>query len=278
MKFPELSYASPNDPALKRWIIQSIEILAGRNYFIPLYEAWKNESVGQSDSVIGDMLEILQTTLNINAPSWPPQNLNDNKRLVMIANHPFGIGDGVAILSLAEQLGRPFKILINKELLKVKEMEPYSLSIDFSDSKEATANNIETRNEAKRLLEQGTTIIIFPSGGVATSRTMFGKAEELPWKNFVARLIQSAEASVLPVYFEGQNRRLFHIVSHISMTLRLSLLIAEFRRFSGSQCDVHIGNIVPFKELTAHENRKELIKELYDIVHSLPLSEKMNNS
>ncbi len=269
MKFPELSYASPDDPWIKRWIIQTIEIMAGRNYFVPLYEAWRTESVGRSESEIGDILKLLNTSLNINSSHWPPVDLMQHERLVMIANHPFGIGDGIAILSLAEQLGRPFKILINKDLLKVQEMLPYSLSVDFSESREALATNIATRNEALRLIGEGTTIIIFPSGGVATSPTLFGRAKELPWKNFVARLVQSSRASVLPIYFEGQNSRLFHIVSHWSMTLRLSLLVAEFRRFAESQCKLHIGEIIPFEGLINKDDRNKLIRELYDYVHDL---------
>ncbi len=269
LKFPELSYASPDDPWIKRWIIQTIEIMAGRNYFVPLYEAWRTESVGRSESEIGDILKLLNTSLSINSSHWPPVDLERHERLVMIANHPFGIGDGIAILSLAEQLGRPFKILINKDLLKVQEMLPYSLSVDFSESREALATNIATRNEALKLIGEGTTIIIFPSGGVATSPTLFGRAEELPWKNFVARLVQSSRASVLPIYFEGQNSRLFQIASRWSMTLRLSLLVAEFRRFAESQCKLHIGEIVSFQDLINKDDRNKLIRELYDYVHDL---------
>ena len=72
--------------------------------------------------------------------------------------------------------------------------------------------------------------VVFPAGGVATAERPFGRAEELPWKAFTARLIQQAQASVLPVYFEGQNSPLFHLISRYSVMLRLSLLVSEFRR------------------------------------------------
>ena len=269
MKFPELSYASPEDHWLKRWIIQTIEIMSGRNYFVPLYEIWKNESVGKSQTVIGDMLTLMETTLDIHSAHQWPVALKPDERLVIVSNHPFGIGDGIAILSLAEQLGRPFKILINKDLLKVPEMSPYALPIDFTESKEALAANIASRNEALSLIEEGTTIIIFPSGGVATSKSLFGKAEELPWKTFTAKLVQSAKATVLPVFFDGQNGRMFHIFSHLSMTLRLSMLVAEFRKFAGSKVKVHIGTPIAYEKLENNNDRKALIKELYELVHKL---------
>ncbi len=106
---------------------------------------------------------------------WPPQNLPDGP-LVIVANHPFGIGDGIAVLSLAEQLGRPFRVMIHRDLLKIREMEPYSLPVDFEETKEALKNNLAVRHEAVRLLKEGVTIVIFPAGGVATAPKGFGKA------------------------------------------------------------------------------------------------------
>ena len=49
-----------------------------------------------------------------------------------------------------------------RELLKIDEMEPYSLPIDFPETKEALKNNMAVRHEALRLLKQGVTIVVFP--------------------------------------------------------------------------------------------------------------------
>jgi putative hemolysin len=88
---------------------------------------------------------------------------------------PSATSDGIAALTLAEDLGRPFKVLINMELLKVPEFERFSLPIDFRETAAAKLTNLKTRNEAIRLLGQGTTIIVFPAGGVATAPTPFGR-------------------------------------------------------------------------------------------------------
>ena len=124
---------------------------------------------------------------------------------------------------------------------------------------------------ARRLLREGVTIVVFPAGGVATAEKPFGKAEELPWKAFTARLIQQAQASVLPVYFEGQNSPLFHFISRYSLMLRLSLLVSEFRRFVGATIRVHVGAVVPFAALKARDDRTALTAELYALVHRLAL-------
>ncbi len=267
MKFKELSYANERDPKLKRWFIRSIEGLSGRDRFTRLYEIWRNDIVGKTDSVFGKMLDLIDVDLKVEG-TWPPANIPEGP-IVIVANHPFGIGDGIAVLALAEQLGRPFRVLINNELLKVPEMAPYSLPVSFEETKEAMAINMQTRHEALRLLKEGVTVVIFPAGGVATAKKGFGRAEDLPWKMFPAKLIQAAKANVVPVFFEGQNGRLFHLASKISLTLRVSLLIREFRRLSGATIRARVGVMIPWEELSTHADRKDLLARLFGAVFSM---------
>ncbi len=267
LRFKELSYANERDARFKRWFIRSIEGLSGRDRYVRLYDIWRTDIVGKSDRVFGKMLDLIDVTLDVQG-QWPPAIAAD-RPLVIVANHPFGIGDGIAVLSLAEQLGRPFRVLIHNDLLKVPEMGPYSLPVSFEETKEAVALNMQTRHEAVRLLKEGTTIIIFPAGGVATARRGFGLAEDLPWKIFPAKLVQAARADVVPIYFEGQNGRLFHIASRISMTLRLSLLIREFKRLSGSTIRARVGAMMTWEELSGIKERKDLLALLYGAVFSM---------
>lgn len=272
--FPELSYANPRQPALTRWFIHSVEGLSGRDRYTALYDFWRRQIVPTGERVFSRMLDLIDVRVRT-ADQWPPAQLPDTP-LVIVANHPFGIGDGIAVLSLAEQLGRPFRVMIHKDLLKIREMEPYSLPIDFSETKDALKNNMAVRHEAVRLLKEGVTIVVFPAGGVATAPKGFGRARDLPWKMFPARLVQDARASVIPMHFSGQNGRLFHLVSgpmnmaerdgrvakfvgKASLTLRTSLLIHEFARLSGKAIDVRVGDVLSWSELEPLRDRKALL-------------------
>ncbi|RWE36395.1 MAG: glycerol acyltransferase [Mesorhizobium sp.] len=287
--FPELSYANPHQPALARWFIHSVEGISGRDRFAALYEFWRHQVVPTGERVFSRMLDLIE--VGVRTPDqWPPAQLPDTP-LVIIANHPFGIGDGIAVLSLAEQLGRPFRVMIHKDLLRIREMGPYSLPIDFSETKEAVKNNMAVRHEAVRLLKEGVTIVVFPAGGVATAPKGFGRARDLPWKMFPARLVQEAKASVIPMHFSGQNGRLFHLVSgpmnmaerdgrvakfvgKASLTLRTSLLIREFARLSGKAIEARVGNVLSWSELEPLRDRKALLDRLYrgvfDLAPELP--------
>ena len=268
VRFAELSYARPTDPPVKRWIIHTVETMSGRERFADLYEFWRSEIFGKRDDVFTEMLNLIEVRLDAGGGQWPPARLPDTP-LVMVANHPYGIGDGIAFLSLAERLGRPFRVIINNDLLKVPELKPYSLPISFEESKEALALNLKTRQEALKLLREGVTIVIFPSGGVATAPKGLGRARDLPWKVFVAKLVQAAHASVIPVYFEGQNGRVFHLVSQFSLTLRTSLLIREFQRLYGKQIKAWIGDVMSWEDLSQYRDRKQLLEHLHDAVFRL---------
>lgn len=264
----ELSYATEKDTYLKRIFMRSIENLSGRRKLLPLYRRWQREFVDQSPRMWHDALDLIGTQLNIAAPEgW--YAIPADAPLVMIANHPFGIADGIAIMALAEELGRPYRVLVNSDLLRIPEMRAKALPIDFGTTREAVQTNLKSRAESRRLLKAGTTIIIFPSGGVATAENPFGKAEDLPWKQFAARLIEQSEAMVLPVYFEGQNSTLFHFVSRYSLTLRLSLLVCEFRFRIGNPIKARVGMAVSLADLKQNAGSAPLIEELHVLVHRL---------
>jgi putative hemolysin len=266
-RYAELTYARPDDRLVRRWAIRSIEQLSGKRKLARLYGAWRRDLEAGRGDAFNAMLDLMRIRLDIGGDLPTGEALP--ARLVMVANHPFGIGDGVAILALAERLGRPFRILINNDLMKIPEMSAYGLPVSFEETKAALAMNMETRREATRLLAEGTTIIVFPAGGVATAPTMFGAADDLPWKQFTARLIQTGRAAVLPIHFEGQNGPLFHLASRFSLTLRIGLLIGEFRRQYGRAIRVTVGPVLGFEELAVIGDRKLLTERLREAVFAL---------
>ena len=271
-RFPELSYANDSQPPAARAFIRLVESLAGRDRFAGLYDRWRREVFPTGDRVFGGMLDLIDLEVCRKGPAPAPA---PGGPLVIVANHPFGIGDGIAILSLAESLGRPFRVMIHADLLRVSEMASYALPVDFSETREALKRNMAVRQEALRLLREGVTIVVFPAGGVATAPRGFGRAEDLPWKLFPARLIQEGRASVLPVHFAGQNGALFHLASRLSPTIRTSLLIHEFAKLSGKTIDMHIGRIMGPDELAAFRDRNELIGHLRRAVFALDTGERL---
>ena len=94
-------------------------------------------------------------------------------------------------------------------------------------------------------------------------------ATDLDWKLFMAKLVQSSKATVVPVYFPGQNSRLFQVVSQFSLTLRLSLVIREVNDRIGKPLRVVVGNPISYDNLAHIEGRQALTDHLRRCTYAL---------
>src|SRR5687767_9225556 len=272
-----LTYADPTAPVLERTVINLIEMMGGRTTLVKLYEHWRAQWPLSGMSLWSSALYWLGVSLQMGGEAWPPQVRRD-ERLVVIANHPYGLLDGIAICALAEKLGRPFKILAHSQLMRVPELIPYFLPIDFNETEDAVRNNIEARRRALDALHAGETIVIFPAGGVSTAPLklplkQFGRANDLPWKNFAYRLIRSAEATVLPLYFVGQNGPMFHAASRVSMAWRIALLVGELNKRRGTPLQVRVGHPIAWSEMAAIPSAALAMHELRRRVYALGLNQ-----
>lgn len=149
--------------------------------------------------------------------------------LVVVANHPYGILDGLVLGHILSAVrGGDFRIMAHQVFQKAEAVNRVILPIDFAGTREAQSQNIATRAAAIDYLRQGGAIGIFPGGTVATPAKPFGPAMDPVWRGFTAKMIAKSGATVVPLWFEGANSRLFQVSSHLNYTLRMALLIREF--------------------------------------------------
>ena len=261
------SYADPGDPRLKRFIIRLIERMTGQPYLKSLYEDRSaRRRPGESFWDLAIRLLDLHVVVNEDALARVPKT----GPLVVVANHPFGVLDGVIICHLVARVRGDFRILTNAVLNRADEVKEYLLPVDFTETEEALQTNLKSRAAAKHLLLNGGCLIVFPAGGVATTPKLWDRtAVDAEWKNLTARLISQGKAPVVPVFFAGQNSRLFQLASHISATLRLSLLFKEVRDSIGSEVVVRVGDVIPFEQWAKIEDRQQIMNVLRDATYGL---------
>jgi len=261
------SYADPTDPRLKKLFIRIVERLTGQPYLKWLYDENRANPVPGEDFWDAAVRKLeLNVRYNEDAlAKWPKTG-----PLVVVANHPFGVLDGLLICHLVAKVRKDFRVLTNAVLLRAEEVKEFLLPVDFAETEEALQTNLKTRAEAKKHLMKGGCLVVFPAGGVSTTPTIWHKrAIDAEWKNLTARLIAQAKAPVAPVYFAGQNSRLFQIASHISMTLRLSLIFKEVHDRIGSDVHIKIGDVLPYDRLSGINDRQSVMDKLKEITYSL---------
>ena len=262
----KLTYSDENDPAVKRLVIESIEILSGRKKLERLYKEVEQTGL-KGGALWHEILAKLEIHIQFNE-----EQLNKIPRegpLIFIANHPFGVVDGLIMGAMAAKVRPNFFVLANEALCKEELLNDHLLPIDFRETKEAMRTNIETRAKTFQQLADGDILIIFPAGGVSTAPKVIGKAVDLEWKRFVIKVIQKTRATVVPIFFYGQNSRLFHLASKINDNLRLSLLLNEVRNKIGKDIHLQIGDPIPYEQIAPIKDRQKLLDHLRMVTHEL---------
>ncbi|WP_439120015.1 lysophospholipid acyltransferase family protein [Marivita sp.] len=218
------------------------EVAQGRDFWEVMVDRY-----GLSLDVVGGSLD--------NIPRTGP--------LIVIANHPYGILDGLILGHILSVTRGDFRILAHKIFRKAADLDRVILPVNFDQTKEAIAQNIDTRKVALDYLREDGCVGVFPGGTVSTAVTPFAKPMDPGWRGFTARMIAKSNATVVPIYFDGHTSRLFQMASHLHSTLRMGLLIKEFRKRVDTPVRIVIGAPIPTHEI---DSRKKDARELMDFL------------
>lgn len=262
------SYATAADPLVKRGLIRLVERATGQPRLKRLYlENQRNPREGESFFAAA----VRKLDLDVRYDTAALARIPSDGPVVIVANHPYGVLDGIVISWLIEKVRRDFVVLTNAVLLRAPEVRGFVLPIDFAGTPEAVQTNVESRAAARAQLERGGVVVVFPAGGVSTAPDRWGRrpAVDARWQPFIGALVQKARATVVPMWFGGQNSRLFQIASHLSATLRLSLIFHEVRTRFGTALPVVIGEPIPFAALAGCKDRQALADRLHDATYAL---------
>ena len=247
--------------------IKIAELCTGKLKLKKLYDQYFSEN-NPPENFWHDAVNKLQLKVNTIHHS---KNLIPYKgRLIVVANHAFGVADGVTMCSLVSNVRQDYKIITHKVLRQAEAVKEKIIPIDFTQNKEAVLSNIKARKDAEEVLKNDGVIVIFPSGQIATKENLKNsKADDGEWKQFVSRLVKKTQSPVLPMYFEGQNSQLYHIANKIGQTFRYSLMMYELKRKIGDTINIHIGEIIPFSKLAEIGDLIEITKFLREKTYSM---------
>ncbi|MFM2355382.1 MAG: hypothetical protein RLZZ528_1118 [Pseudomonadota bacterium] len=264
----EISYASSVSSKSGRAVVRVLENVTGRIGLIRRARGYEHE-VAAGRAFWDVLVERYGLTLDVVGGALT--NIPANGPLVLIANHPYGILDGLIMGHILSTLrGNQFRILANSVFRRARELDEVLLPVSWDETREAVEMNLRTRATALQVLKDGGAMGIFPGGTVSTAARPFGEPRDPMWRNFTAKMITKSDATVVPIYFDGQNSRLFQIASHLHQTLRLALLIKEFRSRIDEPVRIVVGEPIPRRELDQYRTDAKgmmdfLRKATYDL-------------
>ena len=242
-----LSYAGTFSNPVKANTIRTIEWLTAKITLLKLIRDFE-----RSGAPVGAPFwpkAVRQMGIRIDTPPEEIARIPATGPVVVVANHPHGLVDGMIMAEMVNRVRSDFRILTRSLLTGIPEVEEFMIPVPFPHEANARELGLQMRNLTMEHLKRGGVIILFPAGKVAMSEGFFGPAVESEWNVFTHKIIQRSGATIVPMHFTGQNSRAFLIANKLSDTLRQGLLLYEIKRALFKPQRPHIGHPISAAEL-----------------------------
>ena len=198
-------------------------------------QSWQNDDRHFSSKVLTAMgieVDVVQEQLE-RIPKEGP--------VVVVANHPFGGIEGLILCALLRKIRPDAKLLANELLAMIPDLRDAFFFVDAFESKAAIARNLGPTRKAMRWVRDGHLLGAFPAGEVSHFKLRKRVIVDPPWNPATARIIKRSGATVVPVFFDGQNSRLFQAAGLIHPRLRTVMLPTEMLRKRNATVTVRVG-------------------------------------
>ncbi len=216
----------------------------------------------------GDFHRSVMKELNLTLVVDGLENLPDKNKCFFMANHPFGILDGLALTKTVIEKYGDFRAIGNEAFELIPNLRPYIALVNpyGLSSKQYVL-------ELEKVYQSDIAITHFPAGEV--SRHYHGKIQDRAWqKSFITRAI-SCERDIVPFYFHGRNSRLFYGINlvrrffGIKLNIELMLLPREFFRKRNSTIRFTIGKPIPWQTFDTSHTHVQWAEKVKEHVYSL---------
>lgn len=259
VRHPIFSFANGEMGPVASGFIRAMEKVTGQPKIKKLYFDYVDDE-RPSELFWTDALERLNISYNLHNEATA--QIPRTGRLLIVANHPFGVIDGLVLCSMLSKIRDDYRIITHQVLRQAPAVMDKILPIDFAETPAALATNLNTRTEAQKFLKSGGAVIVFPAGGISLAPNFIGPAFDVEWKTFAAKLAQQQDTTVIPFFFHGRNSVLYQMARRMSVTLGYSLMFREICKQMNSEVHVTMRAPIQSDALSALTTRQEIIEFL----------------
>ena len=189
---------------------------------------------------VRSLLDELNVQLNVSPADL--KKIPTTGAIVAVANHPYGILDGVMLTDLLTGIRPDVRILTNQMLGNIPEIARVCIFVDPFDNPESRIANGRALKEAIRHLKAGGMLLIFPAGEVSHFDIKKRAICDPAWNQTAARLVKMTGARSLPILICGSNGLPFQMLGMVHPRLRTAALPAEMLNKRDKSVEIRIGN------------------------------------
>ncbi len=258
VKLIDLAQALPNANALQRVALRAVEHALGIARMNAYYASLPPRE--QPQDLFPLALERGRVTLDIREADRA--RIPATGPCVVVANHPFGMIEGIALAALLAPIRTDFRFLGNFLLDRIPEMRPFNIAVDPFGGAGSKGRNVPGMRAAHRWLEQGGMLVLFPAGEVAHLHHGGREVVESAWPAHLARLVRRSGAPVVPVHFAGRNSAWFQALGLVHPMLRTLRLPHELLNKFGRTLPIAVGDPIAAAELCAEPDDAKVMAGL----------------
>lgn len=237
-----LPWREVKNPVLRRllhWTHRLVERLLGLRELNELYERLiAFPRAGAFPQQILDELEV-----EVRATAEDAERIPEAGPLVVVANHPYGAVEGLALLELVRKRRPDVKVLANYILHRIPELRKDMFFVDPFGTTHAMGRNVHALRQSLAWLKEGGALIVFPAGEVASFAPRAFRVRDPQWHTSIMALVRHVEREVqlLPVFIPGKASLLFHLMGKIHPRLRTLRLPLEMLRLRRHTIELRVG-------------------------------------
>ncbi|HIP54106.1 MAG TPA: GNAT family N-acetyltransferase [Sulfurimonas autotrophica] len=247
-KYPKLKNSKIIKSAISKFA-DSVVHEAQINKFIE-----KNRHLG-SFEFIDEVLEYLNFSFSVSDKDI--QNIPSSGRVVIIANHPLGSLDALALIKLVSNVRKDIKVVANDFLEAITPIKNILININNFQPRQTK----ESIAEIYATLDAEKALIIFPSGEV--SRATPTGIKDKQWHKGFLQFAKKGNAPILPVFIGGKNSKTFYSVSALNKKLSALLLAHEMFKQKNKSIQMIVGELIPYENIMPKGIQKDKLVELY---------------
>lgn len=214
-----------------------------------------------------DFLEAVNQRLGLSylVSSSSLENIPVSGRVVIIANHPLGSLDGLALLALINSIRKDVKVVVNELLWSMSPLRPFFLPVNNLSQERNPKAKLANIHQA---LKSEEAVIFFPAGEV--SRLTAKGVRDGKWHSGFLKVAKQTQSPILPIHVGGKNSRFFYGFSLIAKPLSALFLIREMFKNVSLTLPIKVGKVIPFSSFSGMlPSSKESISRFKQQVYRL---------
>lgn len=179
--------------------------------------------------------------------------------IILTANHPFGMIDGIVLIAMVKKLRQDVKIMTNQSLQPVSGMSEDIIGVDPYEHATGKRANLAPIRNTLQWLNEGGALIVFPSGDVSHYDHHSHQVIDPNWNPLIGKIALKTQADIIPTYIKGSNSAIFHRLRQINDRIGSFMLARECLKKRGQTIEFKIGDPLTNQELQTMKNAEAVI-------------------